>query len=116
MTMRKIVIRLTFPIILYRGTQIGQIDFIIYLHTKYIKIRAKWILLYLESHVELILIPLSICSLGDILDFKPVRESDGGSYFCWAKNEVGTSDELSVTFDVLYPPRTVTTGEIKTFF
>ena len=72
--------------------------------------------MYLESHIELILILLSICSLGDILDFKPVRESDGGSYFCWAKNEVGTSDELSVTFDVLYPPRTVTTGEIKTIF
>jgi len=51
----------------------------------------------------------SILRLGDILEFKPVRESDGGSYFCWAKNEVGTSDELSVTFDVLYPPRSVTT-------
>ena len=47
--------------------------------------------------------------MGETLEFTPVREADGGSYFCWAKNEVGTSDELSVTFDVLYPPKKVET-------
>ena len=51
----------------------------------------------------------SILRLGQTLDFLPVREGDGGSYFCWAKNEIGTSDELSVTFDVLYAPRKVLT-------
>ena len=62
-----------------------------------------------QIHFLLTNIVSSYSRLGDVLDFKPVRESDGGSYFCWAKNEVGTSDELSVTFDVLYPPRSVTT-------
>lgn len=51
--------------------------------------------------------------LGDALDFRPVREADGGTYFCWAKNDVGTSDELSMTFDVLYPPRAVLTEPQK---
>ena len=43
------------------------------------------------------------------MEFKPAREKDGGTYFCRARNKVGTSDELSVTFDVLYPPRKVMT-------
>ena len=55
----------------------------------------------------------SILRLGETLDFLPVREGDGGSYFCWAKNEIGTSDELSVTFDVLYAPRKVLTRPDK---
>ena len=45
--------------------------------------------------------------LGETLEFKPVRQGDGGTYFCMAKNDVGSSDELSVTFDVLYRPRNV---------
>lgn len=47
------------------------------------------------------------------MDFRPVREADGGTYFCWAKNDVGTSDELSMTFDVLFPPRQVLTEPVK---
>ena len=55
----------------------------------------------------------SILRLGETLDFIPVREGNGGSYFCWAKNDIGTSDELSVTFDVLYAPRKVLTRPEK---
>ena len=45
--------------------------------------------------------------LGETLEFNPVRKGDSGTYFCMAKNEVGSSDELSVTFDVLYRPKKV---------
>lgn len=51
----------------------------------------------------------SIFRIGEYLLFEPVREDDGGTYFCLAKNDIGSSDELSVTFEVLYPPRNVLT-------
>ena len=43
----------------------------------------------------------------ETLEFNPVRKRDSGTYFCRAKNEVGSSDELSYTFDVLYRPKKV---------
>ena len=32
---------------------------------------------------------------------------DGGTYFCRASNDVGTSDELAITFTVRYEPRNI---------
>ena len=46
----------------------------------------------------------NLYSLGEDLIFRPVRKGDGGTYYCLAKNEVGSSDELSTTFEVLFPP------------
>ena len=51
----------------------------------------------------------SLFSFGETLVFDPVTRTDKGTYFCMAKNEVGSSDELSVTFDVLYPPTNIRT-------
>ena len=48
-------------------------------------------------------------SLGEDLVFKPVKKGDGGTYYCLAKNDIGSSDELSTTFEVLYPPTNVRT-------
>ena len=48
-------------------------------------------------------------SLGEDLIFEPARRGDGGTYYCLAKNDVGASDELSTTFEVLFPPRNVKT-------
>lgn len=47
---------------------------------------------------------------GEDLIFDPVRQGDGGTYFCRARNRVGSSDELSITFDVLYEPRNLITS------
>ena len=41
--------------------------------------------------------------------FDPVRRTDGGTYYCLAKNEIGSSDELSTTFEVLSPPANIRT-------
>ena len=41
--------------------------------------------------------------------FDPVRQGDGGTYFCMARNSVGSSDELSIAFEVLYEPRNLRT-------
>ena len=41
--------------------------------------------------------------------FDPVRRGDGGSYLCLARNEVGASDELSISFDVLIEPANIRT-------
>ena len=42
---------------------------------------------------------------GEDLSFDPVRQGDAGTYLCRAKNNVSTSDEVSVRFDVLFEPR-----------
>jgi len=48
------------------------------------------------------------------LVFDPVRQSDGGTYSCAARNDEGSSTgEVSVTFDVLYEPRNVRTEPAK---
>ena len=47
--------------------------------------------------------------IGENLIFDPIRVGDGGTYFCSARNEVGSSDEISVTFDVFHPPKAVKT-------
>uniref|UniRef100_A0A0K2SZJ5 Ig-like domain-containing protein n=2 Tax=Lepeophtheirus salmonis TaxID=72036 RepID=A0A0K2SZJ5_LEPSM len=41
----------------------------------------------------------------EYLTFEPVRQGDEGTYFCMAQNDIGSSDELSISFEVLYPPR-----------
>jgi hypothetical protein len=64
---------------------------------------------YRVHYFQLLCIVFFCFSLGETLEFIPVKEGDGGTYFCLAKNDVGSSDELSVTFDVLYPPRNVQT-------
>ena len=39
---------------------------------------------------------------------------DGGTYFCRASNDVGTSDELAITFTVRYEPRNIRcAGQIR---
>ena len=48
-------------------------------------------------------------SLGEDLVFEPVRKGDGGTYYCLAKNNMGSSDELSSTFEVLFPPNNIRT-------
>ena len=48
-------------------------------------------------------------SLGEDLVFEPVRKGHGGTYYCLAKNDIGSSDELSTTFEVLFPPINVQT-------
>ena len=48
-------------------------------------------------------------SLGEDLTFDPVRRGDGGTYYCLAKNKIGSSDELSTTFEVLSPPTNIRT-------
>ncbi len=45
--------------------------------------------------------------------FDPVRQGDAGTYLCRARNEVGASDELSVTFDVLFEPRNLRTAPAR---
>ena len=47
--------------------------------------------------------------LGEYLVFNPIKIGDGGTYYCSARNEIGASDELSVTFDVFHPPKGVKT-------
>ena len=47
--------------------------------------------------------------VGEDLVFDPVRRGDGGSYLCLARNEVGASDEISISFDVLYQPENIRT-------
>ncbi len=51
----------------------------------------------------------SIFSLDEDLVFEPVRQGDGGTYFCMAQNAIGSSDQLSITFDVLHEPRNLRT-------
>lgn len=53
---------------------------------------------------------VSIFRDGEDLTFDPVRQGDGGTYFCRARNKIGSSDELSITFDVLYEPRNLITN------
>ena len=48
-------------------------------------------------------------SLGEDLVFEPVRKGHGGTYYGLAKNDIGSSDELSTTFEVLFPPINVQT-------
>jgi hypothetical protein len=48
--------------------------------------------------------------IGEFLIFDPIRIGDGGTYYCSARNEIGTSDDLSVAFDVFYPPKSVKTN------
>ena len=48
-------------------------------------------------------------SLGEDLTFDPVRRGDGGTYYCLAKNKIGSSDELSTTFEVLSAPTNIRT-------
>ena len=55
------------------------------------------------------LIPVFNLRIGENLIFDPIRVGDGGTYFCSARNEVGSSDEISVTFDVFHPPKAVKT-------
>ena len=50
-----------------------------------------------------------LLSLGEDLIFEPVRRGDGGTYYCLAKNRIGSSDELSTTFEVLSPPSNIRT-------
>ena len=50
-----------------------------------------------------------ISRLGEFLVFDPIKIGDGGTYYCSARNEIGASDELSVTFDVFHPPKSVKT-------
>ena len=38
-----------------------------------------------------------------------MRRGDGGTYYCLAKNKIGSSDELSTTFEVLSPPSNIRT-------
>ncbi|TRY76871.1 hypothetical protein TCAL_03833 [Tigriopus californicus] len=51
----------------------------------------------------------SIFRVGADLVFDPIRQGDGGTYFCLAQNDLGSSDELSITFDVLFEPRNLRT-------
>ena len=51
----------------------------------------------------------SIFSLGEILKFEPVKKSDSGTYICLARNDIGSSDEISAVLDVKYPPRNIRT-------
>ena len=50
---------------------------------------------------------------GPDLVFDPVRQGDAGTYLCRARNNVSSSDELSVTFDVLFEPRNLRTEPAK---
>ena len=36
-----------------------------------------------------------------------LAQVDGGTYFCRASNDVGSSDELAITFTVRYEPRNI---------
>ena len=47
------------------------------------------------------------------LRFPQVREEDGGTYVCVARNEVGTSDELTAELTVRFPPRNVNTDPAR---
>ena len=51
----------------------------------------------------------SIISLEETLIFEPVRKSDSGTYICLARNDLGSSDEISARLDVKYPPRNIKT-------
>jgi len=55
----------------------------------------------------------SIFRVEEELSFKPVRKSDGGTYICLARNEIGASDEISATLDVKYPPTKVRTDPVN---
>ncbi len=44
-----------------------------------------------------------------LLRGSPVRVSDGGSYICLARNDLGSSDEITASVDVRYPARNVRT-------
>eukprot|EP00095_Tigriopus_kingsejongensis_P010153 maker-scaffold575_size133042-snap-gene-0.26 protein:Tk10153 transcript:maker-scaffold575_size133042-snap-gene-0.26-mRNA-1 annotation:"hypothetical protein DAPPUDRAFT_54063" len=52
----------------------------------------------------------SIFRVGSELVFDPVRQGDEGTYLCSARNELGSSDDLSITFDVLFEPRNLRTS------
>ena len=70
--------------------------------------RKKYIVVLHCKKYELdIQFPLS--RVGEDLVFDPVRRGDGGSYLCLARNEVGASDEISISFDVLYQPENIRT-------
>ena len=47
------------------------------------------------------------------LRFPAVKEEDGGTYVCVARNEVGTSDELTAELTVRFPPRNVNTDPAR---
>ena len=50
---------------------------------------------------------LCCCILNLFPVCSPVRVSDDGGYICMARNELGSSDEISAGVDVRYPPRNV---------
>ncbi|XP_076350236.1 irregular chiasm C-roughest protein-like isoform X2 [Tachypleus tridentatus] len=46
----------------------------------------------------------SVHSIREELSLSPIRRSDSGVYSCRAKNDVGESEELEITVDVIYKP------------
>ena len=44
-----------------------------------------------------------------------ITQVDGGTYFCRASNDVGTSDELAITFTVRYEPRNIRNSVLSNF-
>ena len=51
----------------------------------------------------------SIFRIEENLRFDPVRQKDGGTYICLARNDLGASDELSANIDVRFAPTNVRT-------
>ncbi|XP_068084855.1 kin of IRRE-like protein 2 [Anabrus simplex] len=51
-----------------------------------------------------------IASLEETLRFRPIGRRDSGTYTCQARNDMGTSEPLSVQLDVKYPPQIIDMG------